>query len=165
MGPTPFIASATTGSAANPGRCRHLPTMMVRRVVGTVRALAPTSMLCPACPPSPAPRRDQPPTPATAPRMVRRSLSVRRPGLSPPRRSCILLAAARPLSLRTHATTLCYVPLNERTFQRCNRGYMVAEPSSDTPLSCRSSSHGASSQLPRCLPRWGVFGSNRAAAA
>jgi hypothetical protein len=42
--PVPSIASATMGSAAAPGRCRHLPTMMVRCVVGAVaRALTPPS--------------------------------------------------------------------------------------------------------------------------
>jgi hypothetical protein len=44
-----------------------------------------------------------------------RSLSVRRPGLSPPRRSCILLAIAAPLRLRTHATAPCYSSLNDRS--------------------------------------------------
>jgi hypothetical protein len=45
--------------------------------------------------------------------VVRSTSSVPRPELSPPRRSCILLAAARPLRLRTHATAPCYTPLND----------------------------------------------------
>jgi hypothetical protein len=71
-----------------------------------------------SCPPAPAPRRGRRPHPVTAPRMVRRSLSIRRPELAPPRRGCILRAVATLLSLRTRHTALCYVPLNERASER-----------------------------------------------
>jgi hypothetical protein len=70
----------------------------------TDQALTPTSMLRPARHRR-RPRRGQPPTV--------RSLSVRRPALAPPRRGCILLAAATPLRLRTRHTAPCYTPLNE----------------------------------------------------
>ena len=79
--------------------------------------------------PVPSPRCGQPPTRPVQSRCVishsrrpsrcgatttvRSASSVRRPGLSPHHRSCILLAVVALLSLRTHATALCYVPLNE----------------------------------------------------
>jgi hypothetical protein len=65
------------------------------------QALTPTSILCPA---RQCQRRDG---------VGSISLSVRRPEPSPHRRSCILLAAAWLLSLRTHATAPCYTPLND----------------------------------------------------
>jgi hypothetical protein len=68
------------------------------------------------------------------PLTVRSTSSVPRPELAPPRRGCILRAVATLLSLRTHATALCYIPLNEGA-RECNRGYVVVtEPSSDTPV-------------------------------
>jgi hypothetical protein len=96
------------------------------------QALAPTSILCPASASAATGiSRCIRPVP-TMP--VRRSLSVRRPGLSPHRRSCILLAAASLLRLRTRHTALCCAPFNEGGRER-NRGYVVVtEPSSDTPV-------------------------------
>jgi hypothetical protein len=109
------------GQPPTPAGAVTWPTMTARRVVGTMaRALAPTLMLCPA---RHRQRRDG---------VGRRSLSVRRPEPSRCRRSCILLAVARPLRLLNRTTPLCSIPLNG--FQRCNRGYMVAEPSSGTSV-------------------------------
>jgi hypothetical protein len=117
------------------------PTMTARCVVGAMaRALAPTSMLCPA---RQRQRHDgiSCRTGRCRPCRSVRSLSVRRPELAPHRRSCILLAAASLLRLRTRHTALCYVPFNEGGRER-NRDYVaVAELSSDTPVVMPSKPH------------------------
>ena len=116
------------GSAADPGRRRHASGSHGRdRGDRTLadhdgplcrRYHGPSS--CPdidavSCPPSPAPRRGHRRTWPVLTMPRRRSLSVRRPEPSPHRRSCILLAAARLLSLRTRHTAPCYIPLNEHS--------------------------------------------------
>jgi hypothetical protein len=83
--------------------------MMVRCVVGVMARHSPRHRSCVL------------PTIASAATTAPRSLSVRRPERSPPRRSCILLAAASLLRLRTRHTALCYFPFNERS-KKCNRG-------------------------------------------
>jgi len=61
------------------------------------------------------------------PLTVRSTSSVPRPELPPHRRRCLRLAVAGH-----HGSLLQFF---ERSFQRCNRGYVVvAEPSSDTPV-------------------------------
>jgi hypothetical protein len=91
------------------------------------RALAPTSMLCPA---RHRQRRDG---------VGSISLSVRRPGLAPHRRSCILLAAAWLLSLRTRHTALCYVPFNEGSRDVTGAMWWWRNHSPTRQLSCRQS--------------------------
>ena len=144
----PVIVSATTGSAAEPGRCHH----------GSQSSL-PSLTVC--------------------------SLSVRRPALAPPRRGCILLAAAQPLRLRTRHTAPCYIPLNEGERERNSvragisqdapipilalggravTAGRAAEPSSDTPVGLPSDqrTHQISSLNPhQSRSWWGFFCSSR----
>jgi hypothetical protein len=127
-GPQPLKATGAAGQGTRPGQRRLFVYVTRRRHdVGsaadpagaiTVRDLTARDRAVDAEPTMP----------------VRRSLSVRRPGLSPHRRSCILLAAASLLRLRTRHTALCCAPFNEGGRER-NRGYVVVtEPSSDTPV-------------------------------
>jgi hypothetical protein len=129
-GESPLMVRCVVGAVARARlhrhRCRILP-VAVSAATGISRCIRPV------------------PT-----RPFRRSLSVRRPGLSPRRRSCILLAAASLLRLRTRHTAPCYIPFNGGGRER-NRGYVaVAEPSSDTPVGLPSGqrTHQASSLNP-----------------
>jgi hypothetical protein len=82
----------------------------------------------PALPsPRPAPRCGQPSHPATALHMAHRPLSVRRPRLSPPRQSCILLAVAGHHVSLLHSLRRTWKGAQQRLRN-------AAEPSSDTPV-------------------------------
>jgi hypothetical protein len=118
------------------------------------------------------PRLDLPPL------TVRSTSSVPRREFSPHRRRCLRLAVATPLSLRTHAPTLCYIPLNVQESEtasgpasaRTHRSRSIpilasggravtagtAEPSTDTPVvippGMLSGLSGQKSQA-QCMPQ------------